>query len=110
MNITPEDAKLYRKIEDIKKQYPSASIDEIIKHMEPSLDTVQIQLTYDQIVAQWKKLTFTEKALAIACPAQALLVDKCRAWHLVTLHKVSGVIYTEMVQEMTLSVTQCGTC
>ncbi|WP_405081849.1 DUF6973 domain-containing protein [Paenibacillus chitinolyticus] len=82
LNITPEDAKLYRKIEDIKKQYPSASIDEIIKHMEPSPDTVQIQLTYDQIVAQWKNLTFTEKALAIASPAQALLVDKCRAWAL----------------------------
>lgn len=82
LNITPDQAKLYRKIEDIKKQYPSASIDEIIKHMEPSPDTFLIQLSYDETVAQWNALTTSEKVLAVLSPGQALLVDNCRAWAL----------------------------
>lgn len=81
LNITAEDARLYKKIELIKKSAPTASVSEVSEKLKQDLiggRSVAPSATYDEILKKWNELTPAEQRLAVLYPAAALVVNECR--------------------------------
>ncbi|WP_054971953.1 DUF6973 domain-containing protein [Paenibacillus elgii] len=82
LNITAEDARLYKKIELIKKSAPTASVAEVSEKLrQDHFDGQKVApsaLSDYEIIKQWNELTLAEQALAVTSPAAALVVNECR--------------------------------
>ncbi|MFE4713775.1 DUF6973 domain-containing protein [Paenibacillus sp. NPDC056722] len=76
------DVMLFKEIEDFKKANPTLSDLSIVAEFDNKLDkesnTFFLLAIGDGYAEQWAQLTSFEKGLAIASPAQALVVNTCR--------------------------------
>ncbi|GFZ76815.1 hypothetical protein GCM10008018_22860 [Paenibacillus marchantiophytorum] len=84
LTFDDDTVKLFKEIEEFKKNNPQMTSNEIIQHFDSRLDNRQqnnlfsARAIYDPYVAKWKELTNAEKVLVITTPGQALIVDSCR--------------------------------